>query len=80
MLLHYMRQILSVSGKSITLRNLAELMNSVMKSCPDCHSANKAQATDSVCTDEMMTFQQHSVDIFNKLAALLVIISTIHVR
>lgn len=77
---HNVRQILSVSGRSVTLEDLADMADKMMEIYPDRHCLNEIQTSGNGDTNTTLNIQQQLTQLTTQLASLQATIASIHSR
>lgn len=74
------RQILSVSGNSVALDDLADIADKTVEIYPNSHSVNSVQAAERSDLGSTAMFQQQLTELPNQLASLKATIATVQIR
>ncbi|VDP03243.1 unnamed protein product [Schistosoma mattheei] len=77
---HSVRQILSVSGKSVALDDLADMADKMMEVYHDNHSVNSLQPVEPADISRLASFQKQLTQLTSHLASLQSTIATIQAR
>ncbi|VDP05747.1 unnamed protein product [Schistosoma mattheei] len=77
---HNVRQILSISGTSVTLDDLADMADKMMEIYPDSRGINAVQPSSRDAMNPPLDIQQQMAHLTQQLASLQATISTIHSR